>query len=353
MPRNFDQMSKPPKPGGQNPYALEVSQTQRPDGGGQFNINAPTGSMQLNRDPTGNMTVTQKKKLTMEDIMPFVSLQPAAAAMDQIYGTKMAGAMPSQGQLISQYQRLNPEEDPMAQINMELARTRLAKMQEPEKLSLETIERLKRQDRGLDLSDKRARMAEEKEQTRQEELAQKKLDSKRLKYSEKVAKLNVPRFEGLLKEVSRVLTNYDDIPGQGEGRLAPKWWYELKGDQESSDALALRRATDELFNVELAARSGAAVTAQELQRLQNERAAGKLNSDASVRRAMDRIREALKKDLKNAEVGLGGEEVLQAYLEKGGDDFISNLESFEFNKRNQKTSQSKRLEELRKKQAGG
>lgn len=99
-----------------NPYMGTVTETRGADGSEQVNLKSEQGSVQVNRGADGNITTTTTKKMDFSDVMPFVSMQPAAGAMDQIFGTQMAQHIPSQAQQTQQMQILNPRPDPLAEL---------------------------------------------------------------------------------------------------------------------------------------------------------------------------------------------------------------------------------------------
>lgn len=342
MPQSFEKISKPPKEG-KNPYELQVSETFMPDGGQQVNVNAPGGgSMQLNKDATGNLTMTKKQTIDPSNVMPFVSLQPAAGALDQIFGTQMAQYMPTQSQLVGNLQRIQGQD--MESMKSELLRKQLADYGKIDPLTQAKIDKLRADKPGMTpyqreslklAKDKAARDTELKKAQAEEKDARKKdiLNKKVEKYSDKLHKSKIPQLTTMMGEVSGLMSKYDDLPGQGKGKNLPDFYYEGKrmlGDEEAGDAIKLRASLQSLFNTKLAERSGAAVTAQELKRLQGEYNAGRLNSDASVRDAMERLRKAMAKDVKNIRTGMGPDVARIYEEERGGDPFLSDLNNLSF-----------------------
>lgn len=340
MPKSFDQMSQPP---GKNPYGVELTQTSRPDGSEQVNLASDGSKVQLNRDASGNMTVTRKGELSPSDIMPFVSMQPLAGAMDTIFGTRMAGSMPSQAQLMQQYNQMQ-----QAPLDREMMKQKIEsygkltpfqeeqlrlRAQESELRKEELEDRRKEREANRTLREKEAEdkaalrlsQAEEK-RARTQQIADKKVE----RYSDKIKKSGIPVLKTIMTDISGILSKYEDIPGQGKGSMLPDFYYEVKGGDESRDALSLRANIQKLFNMDLKERSGAAVTATELARLKKEYQSGKLNSDVSMRKALDRMRRAMLADVRNMGAGLGTETV-EAYKESPfGEDFKGEFEKMTF-----------------------
>lgn len=85
----------------------------------------------------------------------------------------------------------------------------------------------------------------------------------------------------------------------------------------SDTAKDLRTTFDNLFNVTLKQRSGSAVTDQELNRLKNEYALGKFDTEEGMLGALQRYKNILKKDFKNKTAAFD-ENILQTYEENQG-----------------------------------
>ena len=120
-----------------NPYQRQVTETYKPDNSRQVNIKGPDGNtLQLNQGADGNLAVTKTETVDFSKVLPFTSLQPAAAAMDQIFGGQMARAMPSQKDLISQYRQLQGKEaDPMADLKRRLMEAQIGAMGRKKEMS--------------------------------------------------------------------------------------------------------------------------------------------------------------------------------------------------------------------------
>lgn len=101
-----------------------------------------------------------------------------------------------------------------------------------------------------------------------------------------------------------------DLPGVSIPGLGRRTFYD-------SDARQLQSAIGKVFNVELKDRSGAAVTTPELERLKEEFASGKFNSEAEMVQALKDYKRLAAIALKNAEAAFRPE-VLERYAERGG-----------------------------------
>jgi hypothetical protein len=312
----------------QNPYQGTVTETYKPDGSRQANIKGPEGnSMQVNQGADGNVAITKTETVDFSKVMPFTSLQPAAAAMDQIFGTKMARAMPSQKDLIAQYRQLGGQEaDPMADIKRRFMEAQIKKMEGAGD--------------GLTEYQRRSLAQKEKLQAAQikekEESAKQKVLGRVTKYSDKIKKSGIPQVTEILKGISSITSKHDDLPGQGAGQFVPGMAYATMGDLKGAfgmdntqevDAVELRAQMQKLMNLDLKERSGAAVTAQELKRLKQEYAT---YTDKELRSAMGRIQKALAADMKNLNTGAGPDVVNEYTKTREGEDFEGVIRGLSF-----------------------
>jgi hypothetical protein len=85
----------------------------------------------------------------------------------------------------------------------------------------------------------------------------------------------------------------------------------------SESARALQSSMDNIFNVTLKDRSGAAVTNQEMERLKAEFASGKWNTESDMLRGLSRYRTAVSSAIKNAEAKYPAA-VVDTYSSRGG-----------------------------------
>ena len=104
-----------------------------------------------------------------------------------------------------------------------------------------------------------------------------------------------------------------DLPGVSTqipmvGRITAPW----------GDARRLEGAISRVFNTELADRSGASVTNQEMERLKREFASGQYNTEAEMIEAMQAYKRALFRELKNREAGFNPR-VKKLYESRGGE----------------------------------
>jgi hypothetical protein len=177
--------------------------------------------------------------------------------------------------------------------------------------------------RGQDLTDDRARdlntiTKAEKEQTRKTEQTDKAVT----KYADTLQKEGIPELETAVSGVENVLKLYDttgpdgktvvgDAPGVG--RLAGA----LPAFMLSEEGNNLRQAVAQVRNIVLSARSGAAVTDQELRRLVEELGTGMGQSEESLRTGLQRVRERLEAIKTNAAAGVS-DDVRRVYEDRGG-----------------------------------
>ena len=110
-----------------------------------------------------------------------------------------------------------------------------------------------------------------------------------------------------------------DLEGFGLGATKPDW-------AVSTDAQDLRQQITKLFNIDLAERSGAAVTKQELDRLKDEFKSGAWKTDRQLVQGIRKYRELLESYKKHAFSGYT-QEVVNRYQEQGGLTFKKPIEA--------------------------
>jgi hypothetical protein len=133
------------------------------------------------------------------------------------------------------------------------------------------------------------------------------------KFSDTLQKEGIPELETAIGGAEGAIGRYKEGEVPGLGRLAGAVPSALLGD-EGND---VRQAVAAVRNIVLNARSGAAVTDQELRRLVEELGTGVGQSEAAVRRGLKRVRDRLDKIKENAAAGVN-DDVLQTYQERGG-----------------------------------
>jgi hypothetical protein len=157
-----------------------------------------------------------------------------------------------------------------------------------------------------------AQRAEDKKAARDEK-KEKQLNTAAEKISVRVEKSGLPEMRTNMEEVLRLLPKEgDDIPGFGQTGFLPKYMLSQEGKN-------LRSALSSLFNAKLSARSGAAVTEQELRRLKDEFGDFSMASDKDLMNALRRLEAAMNKDIANMKAGYDPE-ALEIYTGRGGDD---------------------------------
>jgi len=125
-----------------------------------------------------------------------------------------------------------------------------------------------------------------------------------------------PRLEGILDSVEAIINKTygpegkGDLPGYGITSVLPDWAV----GQEAQD---LRQSAVKLFNIELAERSGAAVTKQELDRLRDEFKQGAWRTDRQFVEGVKQYRNLLE-DYKQSVVAGYDPAVVSRYTDQGG-----------------------------------
>jgi hypothetical protein len=133
------------------------------------------------------------------------------------------------------------------------------------------------------------------------------------KYSDTLQKHSIPDFEDALSSLEGLMAKYPvgQAPGLGKGvGLLPDW-------MQGQDAEEIRQALSGVSNVILKARSGAAVTSQELKRFVNELGSGGFRSEATLRKGIENVRNKFEKIKANAAAGVT-DEVKSEYEANGG-----------------------------------
>jgi hypothetical protein len=299
-----------------NPYMGTVTETYKPDGSRQANLKGPDGaSMQVNQGADGNVAVTKTETVDFSKVMPFTSLQPAAAAMDQIFGTRMAQSMPSQSAMVQNYRMLQGKEaDPLADLRRQALEQQIANRKENMAL----------RKRGLDIQEgaakERLRVSEENKALRKGLQLEKKVKD----YSTWVDKNQISEINDTISHIQDITQSHKDLPGFGQTALAPNWMISKEGED-------LRSQVQNLFNLTLKMRSGAAVTDQEMRRLYKEFQDGKWRDDDALRRGLQQYLSRVKEKVRNTNAGTDPD-ALAVYQsgERGGRDFLGELEGVNF-----------------------
>jgi hypothetical protein len=133
------------------------------------------------------------------------------------------------------------------------------------------------------------------------------------KFSDTLQKEGIPELETAVSGAEGAISRYKEgeVPGVGPLKNA------VPDALMSDEGKDVRQALAAVRNIVLSARSGAAVTDQELRRLVEEIGTGTGKTEADLRRGLKRIRERVDKIKENAAAGVS-DEVLGAYQERGG-----------------------------------
>lgn len=306
-----------------NPYNAEatVTETYNPDSSKQVNIQGPDGKrVQINQGADGNVAITKTEKMDLSKILPFTSLQPAASAMDQIFGTKMASSIPSQSAQIQNYRMLQGQErSPLDDLRKEkmLLDIENAKGAQANRAWMRSMK---------EKEFKNKKRLQESQASEKEARAKKIKEEKATDYAKWVDKSGIPQAVNALKEIERITSTEKDLPGVGRTGWVPRA-ADFMLSQKGQD---LRASADNLFNVELKNRSGAAVTDQELFRLRNEFENRIGKSDTAARRALQKYANRLREVVRNIHAGTP-KEGLDAYKESPyGVDYLSEMDNIGF-----------------------
>ncbi len=177
--------------------------------------------------------------------------------------------------------------------------------------------------RGQDMADTRARELNATTKTEKAEARRAdQIDRSVTQYSNTLQKEGIPELETAVSGLENVLGLYDkkgpdgktvvgDAPGVGILAGA------LPGFALPEEGKNVRQAIAQVRNIVLSARSGAAVTDQELRRLVEELGTGVGQSEESLRTGLQRVRERLEAIKANAAAGVS-DDVKDAYEGRGG-----------------------------------
>lgn len=168
--------------------------------------------------------------------------------------------------------------------------------------------------RGQDMTDARAREVTDVVK-KERDLARKAegVDKAVTKFSDTLQKEGVPDLETALATAEGSLNRYKPGEVPGVGRLAGA----VPSMLLSNEGNDVRQAVASLRNIVLSARSGAAVTDQELRRLVEELGTGPGQSEDALRRGVAKVRARIDKIKENAAAGVT-DDVLRTYRERGG-----------------------------------
>ena len=163
-------MDRPVSQGNQpNPYAVKVKETLKPDNSRQVNLVSDQGGVQVTQGADGNNTITTTRTMDFSPGM-FTSLQPAAAAMDQIFGTRMAGAMPSQREQLQNLRMAQGQEaDPMADLKRRLMEAQIGSMERKAEPSLREALQVKKLEADIALKGAQTKKAKEEAELRKKQ----------------------------------------------------------------------------------------------------------------------------------------------------------------------------------------
>jgi hypothetical protein len=168
--------------------------------------------------------------------------------------------------------------------------------------------------RGQDMTDDRQRdlntiTKTDKAAARKEESVNKAVT----KFSDTLQKEGIPELEKAISEAEGAIGRYKDGEVPGVGRLTgavPSALLSEEGNDVRQSVAAVR-------NIVLNARSGAAVTDQELRRLVEELGTGIGQSESALRRGLQKVRDRMDVIKANATAGVS-DDVLNTYTERGG-----------------------------------
>lgn len=150
-----------------------------------------------------------------------------------------------------------------------------------------------------------------------------KLDDKVSKFSKELERTNIPQMTSAVERVESLISEAgDDLPGYGRGESL------IPDVAAGEKARELRQAIQSLFNVVLKDRSGTAVAKTEFERLQKEFGEGTFKTEQEVRKGLQNYIKRLKEVARNQVAGVD-EDVVKIYQERGGADFVKQLEGAE------------------------
>lgn len=168
--------------------------------------------------------------------------------------------------------------------------------------------------RGQNLTDARARDLNVITKTDKAE-ARKAADTDKAvtKFSDTLQKEGIPDLETAVAGAEGEIAKYKpgEVPGVGPAKnVAPDWLMSKEGK-------GVRQALAQVRNIVLSARSGAAVTDQELRRLVEELGTGVGKTEDDLRNGLAAIRARVEAIKENAAAGVS-DDVLKTYTERGG-----------------------------------
>lgn len=150
------------------------------------------------------------------------------------------------------------------------------------------------------------------------------VDKKTKKLSDTIEKTGLPQVQTTLDKIDEILSkpeNKKDIPGygvvSGTVREIPLVG-SIVNAASSADATDLRQAIQNLANITLKDRSGAAVTDAEYKRFQQEFANGAFKTEKQLKQTLDRYKTYIEKKKQNLAAG-AAPEVIEEYVDRGGD----------------------------------
>ena len=168
--------------------------------------------------------------------------------------------------------------------------------------------------RGQDMTDARTReLTAITKETAASAKQSEKIDKAVTKFSDTLQKEGIPELENAVSGAEGVLSRYEKgkVPGIGAFKNV------LPAAAMSDEGKDVRQALAQVRNIVLSARSGAAVTDQELRRLVEEIGTGAGMSEDDARRGLARVRQRLEVIKQNTAAGVP-DEVKSVYEERGG-----------------------------------
>jgi hypothetical protein len=175
--------------------------------------------------------------------------------------------------------------------------------------------------RGQNMTDARGRelaeaTREAAQATREDKKADKRtadVDKEVTKFANTIQKEGIPELETAVSQAEGAVGRYKpgEVPGVGPLKNA------LPAAVMSSDGKDVRQALAQVRNIVLSARSGAAVTDQELRRLVEEIGTGAGMTEDDMRKGLKKVRDRLEKIKENAAGGVS-DDVLNTYTDRGG-----------------------------------
>jgi hypothetical protein len=133
------------------------------------------------------------------------------------------------------------------------------------------------------------------------------------KFSDTVQKEGIPELETAIAQAEGAIKKYEEgaVPGVGPLKNA------LPAAVMTQEGKDVRQALAQVRNIVLSARSGAAVTDQELRRLVEEIGTGVGMTEADMRSGLAKVRARIDTIKQNAAAGVS-DDVLKTYADRGG-----------------------------------